>query len=339
MSDPKGRIRAAIIGFGVSGELSHAYGLQANPEFEIAAVCDLSPERRAKAEKMLGCPTFADHQTLLKETKDLQLACVVTRSDTHLEVASDFLRAGVSTLITKPWVLDQEEAEALLAVRSESGAHLFPWVPMYWSHEFRKIRELIGSGSIGKVFMLRRQLSDFRRREDWQTERRFGGGYLLNWGPHIVQPLVALAQSPLLRVHGHLQKMLNPGDADDAFLSMLEFEDGCLGIAEFTQACEGLPSFMVQGDKGMIRSDGKTITLLQKDPSDPEPPRVTSFAIEGKVFGDEADIYKDIVLALAHGGSYAATPEDALYNTRILDAIRISHENKESVELATRSLH
>lgn len=337
MSDSR-KLRTAIIGYGISGKLSHAYGIRANPEFEIVAVCDLSPERRADAEAEHGCPTFSDHQSLLAAVPDLDLACVITRSDTHCAIASDFLAAGVSALVTKPWVLNESEAETLLDAQRRGGARLFPWVPVYWAEEFRKAQQLIDDGSIGNVFMIRRQLGDFRRREDWQTERRFGGGYLLNWGAHIVPPLLALAKSPLARVSGKLlEGLVNPGDADDAFFALLEFENGCLGIAEFAQACEGLPTLMVQGDRGTIHSDGKTLTLLQKDPSDPDPPRRASFPITGKPFGDEAEIYRDIAQSLLFDRPFAVTPEDALLQTRVLDAIRASHENHESVGIPNRS--
>lgn len=337
--DAQRKLRAGIIGYGISGKLSHAYGLNANPEdFEIVAVCDLSPERRADADKDLGCPTFTDHQALLDATPDLDLVSVVTRSDTHCQIASDCLRAGINTLITKPWALNEAEAETILAAQREGGARLFPWVPVYWSEEFRKIKELLEAGRIGKPFLIRRQLGDFRRREDWQTDRQFGGGYLLNWGPHILPPILALAPSPLASLHGQLQKVINPGDADDAFLAVLRFEDGCLGLAEFAQACEGLHSLFVQGDHGMIQSDGKTVTLLEKDPSDTEPPRRTRFTLTGKPFGDEAEIYRDVARTLRDGTSFSATPEDALFCTRTLDAIRASHDSQHSVTLPTPAL-
>lgn len=331
------KLKTAIVGYGISGKLSHAYGITANPEFEIVAVCDLSPERRADAEAEHGCPTFCDHPSLMAAVPELDLACVITRSDTHCAIASDFLAAGVSALVTKPWVLNESEAQTLIEAQRRGGAQLFPWVPVYWADEVRQARQLIADGSIGNVFMVRRQIGDFRRREDWQTQRRFGGGYLLNWGAHIVPPLLALAGSPLVRVNGKLQEgIVNPGDADDAFFAMLEFENGCLGIAEFAQACEGLPTLMVQGDRGMLHSDGKTLTLLQKDPGDPAPPRRTSFPIAGKAFGDEAEIYRDVAQTLLFGRPFAVTPEDALLQTRVFDAIRASHENHKSVGIPTR---
>lgn len=331
MGESQSRIRAAIIGFGVSGELSHAYGLQANPQFEIVAVCDLSPERRERAANEIGCPTFDDHQTLLREVPDLDLACIVTRSDTHRKVACDFLQAGVNILITKPWALDSAEARTIIKAQEQSGKAVFPWLPMYWSPEYATILRLVEENAIGRVFLIRRAITQFRRRSDWQTQLRFGGGYLLNWGSHIVQPVLSLAASPLKRVFGQLQQVINPGDGEDNFLAVLEFENGTRGVAEFTQASEGLPSFMVQGDAGMIRSDGKEIVLIQKDPDTNDVPRETIYPIEGKLFGDEADIYRDVARTLREGHPFPASVRDAYYGTLALDAIRASHRLNEVV--------
>ena len=56
------------------------------------------------------------------------------------------------------------------------------------------------------------------------------------------------------------------------------------GVAEFTQAVEGLPSFMVQGDRGTLVSNGETIELLETDPDDTSLPIEDSHQCRGKTF-------------------------------------------------------
>ncbi len=333
MNSQQKKIRAAIIGYGGSGKIAHAYGMQANPEFVISAVCDLSEERRQEAHEDLECAVYADYHELLSRSEEFDLVSIVTRSDTHCSMVCDCLNAGIHTLVTKPWALNRSEADQMLAAQKSSGKQLFPWMPMYWSPEYGKIRELIRSEAVGDVFLVRRHVAQFFQRYDWQTEKRFGGGYLLNWGMHIVQPILGLVDSPAKRVYGQLQQVINPGDADDNFLTAIEFENGTRGIAEFTEALEGLPSFMVQGTRGMIRSDEREITLLQKEPDKTEEAVRTTFPIEGKPYGDEADIYKDVAQSILNGAPFRATTESAYYGTTLIDAIRESHETRQTVEL------
>lgn len=326
-------IRVAIIGYGISGVLSHAVAIQANPAFSVRAVCDLSSERREQARKDLNCDVYESHKQLCERPDSIDLACVITRSDTHCAIVTDCLNAGFHTLVTKPWALNRQEADAMLAAQKSSGKRLFPWMPIYWSPEYRKIQELVRSGAIGEVFLARRYVNQFWKRSDWQTEQRFGGGYLLNWGMHIIQPILDLADNPAKHVSGQLQRTINPGDADDNFQAAIEFENGMRGIAEFTEAIEGLPSFMIQGTRGTILSDEKTVTLLQKEPDPSQEPVRSTFPIEGKVYGDEIEIYKDLAENLLHNTPFRATTEAAYQGTLVLDALRKSHHSRRWMEV------
>ena len=105
------------------------------------------------------------------------------------------------------------------------------------------------------------------------------------------------------------------------------------GIAEFTEAIEGLPSFMIQGTRGTILSDEKTVTLLQKEPDPSQEPVRSTFPIEGKVYGDEIEIYKDLAENLLHNTPFRATTEAAYQGTLVLDALRKSHHSRRWMEV------
>ncbi|QXD25481.1 Gfo/Idh/MocA family oxidoreductase [Opitutia bacterium ISCC 51] len=325
-------IKAAIIGYGISGRLSHAYGLSSDKRFEIVAVCDLATENRERAAKELNCKTYSDYHSMIRE-ESLDIVSVVTRSDTHADIVCDCLKAGLHTVITKPWALNQEEARTMIAAQEASGKKIFPWIPMYWAPDYICIRGLLAENVIGDVFLIRRYYSDFRYRDDWQTEKRFGGGYLLNWGMHILQPIIGLAESKVKRVFGQLQQVINAGDADDNFLAVLEFENSVRGIAEFTESVHRFPSFIIQGKRGTIISDGETVTVKQANPNTPEEIETQEYPLTGKQFGDEAHIYEDIANHLLDGKPFQTPPELALEGTVVLDAVSQSHETRQTVEI------
>lgn len=333
MTAPQRIIKTGVIGYGNSGRDAHTFnGIRKNPEFEVTAVCDLSDKNRERAAAELNCATYADYREMLEKEK-LDLVSIISRSDTHAEIACAALEKGVHSVVTKPWALDLAEADQILAAAKSGSATVFPWIPMRWSPDYLKIRELLADHAIGDVFKIRRHITNFFRRHDWQTELKFGGGYLLNWGTHIVQPVVDLAESPVQSVYGKLQQVINPGDGDDNFLAVLQFKNGIHGIAEFSQAVEGLPWFMLQGTKGMIHSNAEQITLIQVDPDKPGHQQRSVFSVPDKVFGDEAKIYADVATALLEGKPFPASAEDAHYGTRVLDAIRESHNSGQPVSL------
>jgi predicted dehydrogenase len=281
---------------------------------------------------------YSNVDELLTQSSDLDIAVVVTRTDTHCQIVQDCLNAGLHTVVTKPWAMNRKEADLMLDAQERSGKTIFPWMPMSWSPEFTQVKELIDTGGIGEVFLIRRHITHFWERSDWQTQTKYGGGYLLNWGMHIVQPILDLVSSPAIRVFGQMLQTINPGDAEDNFLSIIEFQNGTRGIAEFTQGIEGLPSFMVQGTRGMLLSDGESLTLLSKDPSADEPAVRTNFPITGKIFGDESEIYKDIARCIRSGKPMRANTRHSLYGTLVLDAIRKSHQTRQTVDISADTL-
>lgn len=323
-------IRTAIIGYGESGRLSHAYGLRANPVFDICAVCDLSAENRARATADLGCPSYPDTQSLFeKHTPDL--VSIVTRSDTHADLACECLGRGSHVLITKPWALDTAEARRILAATAKSGKRVFPWIPVYWAPDFMAARRIIADGLLGDLFMIRRYLSDFRHRDDWQTLRQYGGGYLLNWGMHVLQPVLALAACPLRKIQADLLQVITPGDTEDHFTLQLEFANGLRGIAEFTKALAPLPALFIQGKKGTLVADENAVTLYRQNQAEQPPAAPERFPLSGKRFGDEAEIYADLARSLLDNAPFRVTTEDALAGTIALDCARLAHESGQPV--------
>ncbi len=325
-------IKTAIIGYGQSGKLSHAYGIQASNSFKIVAACDTHPENRKHAAKDLNCPVYENYSEML-EKEDLDLVAIVTRSDTHATIACDCLKSGVHIVVTKPWARNEQEAQTMISAQQQFKRKIFPWIPAYWSPDFQCIRQLLEEKPIGEVFQIRRYVSDFRYRNDWQTESRYGGGYLLNWGMHIIQPVLGLVPSKVIRVFGQMQQVINPGDVEDNFMTFLEFENGVLGVAEFTQSAHPFPGFVIQGTRGTLVSDSKEVTVYRGDPARPSEMEKQTYPLEGKIYGDEKDIYADIAEDLGGKRPFLTPPSLALEGTRVLDAVRRSHQLRQAILL------
>jgi predicted dehydrogenase len=338
-------IRTAIIGYGRSGSSLHADPIEALPEFELVAVCDIDPSARAKAEARFRCRTYEDYKVMLS-AETLDLVVIVTRSHQHCGMTCDCLAAGVNVLVTKPWALDAGEALRMIVASKESGKLLLPWLPSRWGGDLVRLKELVASGVIGKVFQIRRSEFNLGTRADWQTERRFGGGYLLNWGPHLVDQPLQLAGSPVRSVFGELKQIKNPGDVEDVFFAVLRTENAITVISEYNVGARGFPNWVVQGDKGTITVRETEIEIFCAQPVAPPDPQAfgTSPVVvatkddSGSVtqvnrYGDAMEIYPCIARAVRGESPYAIPTESALELTRVLDAIRTSSETGSVVRL------
>ena len=333
------KIRTAILGYGRSGSTMHAGAIEANDPFRMAAVCDVDPERQQQARERFGCPVYDDYHQML-ETEPLDLVSIVTRSDQHCQMTCDCLAAGVNVLVTKPWAVNEAEARRMIASAEASGKLLLPWLPARWGCDLRRLQQLLAEEAIGKVFLVRRAVCSFGTRCDWQTERRYGGGYLLNWGPHIVDPPVVLIQSPVQSVYARMKQTINPGDAEDLFLALMTLADGTVVQAEYTVAVKDLPGWFIQGERGTIVVHGRDLEVYQNVPARPGDPtryatmksgqeQVIRETLEGSLYGDEVQIYALVAAAIQGKEAFPVSPTDALELSRTLDAIRTaSAENR-----------
>jgi predicted dehydrogenase len=336
------KIRAAILGYGRSGSTMHAGAIEHNSQdFAMTAVCDIDPERQKQASERFGCPIYDDCREMLAK-EDLDLVSVVTRSDQHCQMTCDCLDAGVNVLVTKPWAVNADEARRMISAAEASGKMLLPWLPARWGCVLGRLKELMSENAIGDVFLVRHTVCSFATRNDWQTERRYGGGYLLNWGPHIVDSPIVLMGARVESVYARMKQTINPGDTEDVFLAVMNLANGAVAQAEHTVAVEELPSWFIQGDRGAIVVRGREITIHKKTP--PRPADPTDFATmqssdsetlretaEGAVYGDENAIYAEVAKAIRGEKEFPVRPEHALELTRVLDAIRLADKENRVV--------
>lgn len=343
------RLRTAILGYGRSGSTLHADPIEKLPDFKMVAVCDIDPEAREKAYKRFKCKVYDDYRQMLSK-EELDLVVIVTRSDQHCRMTCDCLDAGKNVVVTKPWALNVKEANEMVASSEKSGRMLLPWLPARWGCDFIRIKKLVESGIIGKVFQIRRSEFNLGIRHDWQTKKKYGGGYLLNWGPHLVDQPLQLLERPVISVYGEMKQVINPGDAEDVFYAVMKTEDNVTVISEYSIASNKLYNWVVQGDRGTIFVKETEIEVhkanyprtfdpaLYRSPVEIEIIKDnvegTNMITMGNRYGDSLMIYPHIARCIRGEESYKVSLESALYLTSVLDAIRKSSEVGQVVRLS-----
>lgn len=334
-------IRTAIIGYGRSGSTLHAGPIEKVPDFNMVAVCDIDPEAQAKAKARFNCPIYDDYHKMLAEIKP-ELTVIVTRSHQHAQMTIDALMSGSNVLVTKPWATNAFDAQRMIAASQISGKKLLPWLPARFGADLRQLKSIIARGDIGRVFEIRRSVCSFGVRFDWQTESRCGGGYLLNWGPHLVDQPLQLVKSPVTRVYGNLRQIINPGDVEDNLRVICHTEDGVTVVSEYLIAAGDYPAWVIQGNRGTIyvRNDEIHIHRISMptsfDKKEYRSAVTQTEAVEkvtGAIYGDEYEIYPHIARAVRGEEDYFVTLDSALRLSRVLDAARRSSQLGQEVIL------
>lgn len=323
-------IRVGIVGLGRAGWGMHVPELRSKSEkFQLVAACDIIPERRERVAKACGCKTYATIEELLSDP-EVELVNIATRSCDHFAHAKLALAAGKHVFQEKPMCATYQEAAQLAELSKVSKGKLFVRHNRRMDPDFMAIREIIDSNILGEVYSIKLARHGYQRRDDWQTIIKYGGGQLLNWGPHIVDHALRLLGAPVASQWSDLKKVAAVGDAEDHLKIVLTGTNGRVVDLEISGGVAlGSPIYSVYGTRGSLTCDGSDIRLKYLDPSVPLAPREANHGTPGDTFGTpeklawveetkpavpskQINIWDELFCAIRHGSTYPISLEEAV---------------------------
>lgn len=145
------KYKVVVAGMGKRG-VHHAAAFQANPRFEVAGVCDVSPARlEAAAAKFPGARAGADAAEVAGAVRP-DVFCFCTMPD----LRSKLIRVGIDSgakliAFEKPVALTSAEGFAVKRLLEESGVKAVVSHQHRYGEHYRKVAETIGSGALGRV--------------------------------------------------------------------------------------------------------------------------------------------------------------------------------------------
>ena len=271
MSNP---IKVGIVGLGRAGWGTHLPVFDKMPEkFVVAAVCDTDKARIEFAKEERNFKGYSDIMDLINDP-DVELVDIATRSCDHAKHAMMALKAGKDVVIEKPVGTNYKDCKELIEyAQREDTPTLYFRQNRRIENTFLKVKEVIDSGILGTVTEINIEQRTFERRDDWQTIDEFGGGLLLNWGPHIVDHSVLLLDSEVEERFGMLQHSAAGGDREDHLSMHLIGKNGRkvnMWISGASAINQGR-TFTVYGNRGAmevkeISVDEKKVYIKYIDP-------------------------------------------------------------------------
>ena len=182
-------LTAAVVGFGDRAEIYSKYALKHPDRLKISAVIDPDPVRRRYAQELYSLPqecVFSDYEKFAGAGRLADFIINGTMDGLHISTTLPLLPLGYDVLLEKPITSDRRELLQLLRAAKKHGnkiivCHVLRYTPFY-----RKIKEIILSGEIGKV----RHISMSENvgvahasisyiRGKWNSKKRCGSGYML----------------------------------------------------------------------------------------------------------------------------------------------------------------
>jgi predicted dehydrogenase len=109
------KVKIGVVGVGYLGQ-HHVRIFSEIPKVEVVGIADLNLQRAKEIASIYNIPFItSDYRDLLDR---VDAVSIVTPTNTHFQIAKDFLLRGIHTFIEKPVTRTLKEAETLLEIAS-----------------------------------------------------------------------------------------------------------------------------------------------------------------------------------------------------------------------------
>ncbi|MGD8237639.1 MAG: Gfo/Idh/MocA family oxidoreductase [Armatimonadota bacterium] len=195
-----GNVRFAVVGCGSIANNYHLPALCAIHGAQFVAACDIIEERAWETAEKFGAEAHClDHREAVARD-DVDLVCVFTKIDSHVEIAIAAAEAGKHVFIQKPFARSLTAGMAMCAAAEKSGVEIAPTFMHRYFDECLAAAKLIREGRIGDVEFLRMRNGTMNARE---TAPSYGGA-LMDIGAHGIDLVRALTGQEIARVSARL---------------------------------------------------------------------------------------------------------------------------------------
>jgi len=187
-SDNSPPVRLGISGLGLAGAML-IRAARLNPRFELVAGVDPLSRPRETFARDFGARTHEDFADLCADT-DVEAIYIASPHEYHMAQGVAALDAGKHVLLEKPMALTLADCDTVIAAADRAGTHLIVGHTHGFDPNVRAIRDLVGSGGMGRLAgILNFNYTDFlyrpRRPEELDTAR--GGGITFNQVMHQIE--------------------------------------------------------------------------------------------------------------------------------------------------------
>lgn len=235
-------IRWGIIGCGDVTEVKSGPGLQNAEGSALVAVMRRNGEKAADYARRHQVPRWYDDADRLINDPEVDAVYVATPPGSHLEYALAICTAGKAAYVEKPMARNHAECVQMVEAFRAAGLPLFVAYYRRGLPRFRKVKELVESGRIGKITSVSYRFASDHYRNikadnlPWRlVAEEAGGGLFLDLGCHTLD-ILDFILGPLQDAEGTAANLASPFAVEDSVALRFRTESGGLGTAAWNFA-------------------------------------------------------------------------------------------------------
>src|SRR5215216_146306 len=240
-------VGVAVAGYGYWGP-NLARNVAVGEATELRAICDVSEDARARAQRLHPTATVTSDWDALLADPAVEAVIVALPIALHHRVALEAIEAGKHVLVEKPLAQSVAECDELIAAAERAGIVLMAGHTFEYNAAVETVRSYLAAGELGEPYYVS------MRRTNLGIVRSDANA-MWNLAPHDVSILCHWLDSAPVSVSATGVAQLQPGIHDVVFLSVM-FANGVLGHVH----CSWLDPNKVReatvvGSRKMVRYD------------------------------------------------------------------------------------
>jgi len=264
---------------------------------DLVAICGRNEQATAEAARRYGYATYyTDWREMIKD-KRIQLFDNGTPPNAHADPCIAAAKEGMHILCEKPLARNGDEARRIRDEVAKTGVKHMVGFNYRFVPAIRQMRDLIRSGALGRIYHYRAiylqewVMPHYNLPKIWRLDKEIAGNGVLGClGSHIIDLgrfLIGEIKSVGAITRTFVTERPLPDgsgmakvDVDDAFASIVEFENGAIGTIEATRFGAGRKNHQVieiNGEKGSVRFELERLNELQVFWVDEEPKETQGF--------------------------------------------------------------
>ena len=350
MSEKK--VKVGVIGLGNMGS-GHLSLISQIPEMELAACCDILPERAEKYGKQYAVPYFTDADELIKSGL-VEAVTIAVPHYSHTPIAISALNHNLHVLTEKPVGVHKNDVLKMIQAHKEHPDRVFAAMfQMRLTPISIKLRELIQQGAFGKIMRINWIVTSWFRsqayydsgtwRATWKGE---GGGVLLNQSPHHIDLFQWLFGMPST-VHANCAiGKYHRIEVEDEVTAFFEYPDGKTAVfITSTGEAPGTNRLEITCDRGRVVVENDKIEFLRNEITTTDfrehtdvlfgfPPYwVVTIPTQPDPGPGHKGILENFASAILHGTELIAHAEEGLNSVELANAMLYSSLTHSDVKL------
>ena len=333
-------LKAALVGAGVAGQVSHIPAWKKLEGVELVALCDRDHEKAQRVAQRFGVPLATSNFEDILADPEIDLVDVCTPNYLHAPLTIAALESGKHVLVERPIARNAAETEKMVKAADKADRLLVCALAHRFREDTKILKKFVDRGELGDVFYTKtgwlRQRTDWRT-EEWRQQKQVaGGGVLMDLGVQMLDLALYILGNPKVESVTASAHKAGKAEVEDSLVALLRLATGGVVNLEVTWG------LLMEKDFAYVNLFGQTGaalwnplrihkgmhgSLVNVTPSVDSPRNVYKQAIEAQIahFAD----------CVRKGTAPGATGAEMLDVMRLVDAIYRSAEQGKEVRLAT----